>query len=145
MQCHPFVHNHYLFMHNGVIAGFAKIRRRLLSELSDDAYDAVPSFHSDSAVSFALFLSFLPNMSDTFPAEVLMRALQSVFELITRLQEEAGVAGDCSLLNFVVSDGQTLIATRYVSPTSDNPASLYYAEGTTFGCAATDVLLSACS
>ena len=34
-----------------------------------------------------------------------------------------------SLLNFVVSDGSTLVATRFVSPDTETPASLYYAEG----------------
>lgn len=34
-----------------------------------------------------------------------------------------------SVLNFVLSDGCTLIATRYVYPESEAPASLYYAEG----------------
>lgn len=122
-------------MHNGIIAGFSKIRRRLLETLPDAAYDAVQSFHSDSAVSFALFLSFLPNLTDALPAEALVHALQSVFERIAALQAEAGVAQDCSLLNFVVTDGSTLIATRFVSPDSANPASLYYAEGTSFRCA----------
>lgn len=40
----------YLFMHNGVVAGFMQIRRALLAGLSDAAYNAVQSFHSDSAV-----------------------------------------------------------------------------------------------
>lgn len=35
---------------------------------------------------------------------------------------------DVSLLNYVVSDGRTLIATRYVSNADEAPASLYYAE-----------------
>jgi glutamine amidotransferase len=121
-------------MHNGVIAGFAKVKRKLLEHLSDEAYESLQSFHSDSAVSFALFLSHLPNMDDLLPADVLMRALQNVFELISRVQEEAGVQADVSLLNYVVTDGNSLIATRYVSPDSQTPASLYYAEGTTFRC-----------
>lgn len=37
-------------------------------------------------------------------------------------------ASDVSLLNFVVSDGRSLIATRYVSNADEAPASLYYAE-----------------
>lgn len=46
-----------------------------------------------------------------------------------RIQAESGVArSDVSLLNFVVSDGRSLIATRYVSNTDESPASLYYAE-----------------
>lgn len=39
---------------------------------------------------------------------------------------------DTSLLNFVVSDGSTLIATRFVRPESDGAATLYYAEGASF-------------
>lgn len=50
---HPFQWGRYLFMHNGVVAGFMKIRRALLAELSDAAYNAVQSFHSDSAVRWA--------------------------------------------------------------------------------------------
>jgi glutamine amidotransferase len=132
LQCHPFAHGRYLFMHNGIIAGFPKIRRKLVGMLTDEAYDAVQSFHSDSAVSFALFLSLLPNMSDVLPADVLMRTVQSVYELIIRVQEEAGIFTDISRLNFVLTDGHSLIATRYVAPSTVNPASLYYAEGTTF-------------
>jgi hypothetical protein len=50
-----------------------------------------------------------------------------------RVQAESGITGsDVSLLNFVVSDGRSLIATRYVSNTAEAPASLYYAEGSAY-------------
>ena len=49
-NCHPFQWGRYLFMHNGVVAGFMQIRRKLLAQLSDAAYNAVQSFHSDSAI-----------------------------------------------------------------------------------------------
>lgn len=39
---------------------------------------------------------------------------------------------DVSLLNFVVSDGATMIATRFVRPESEAAATLYYAEGASF-------------
>jgi hypothetical protein len=47
---------------------------------------------------------------------------------ITRVQREQGVT-DTSLLNYVVSDGTTLLATRFVSPEGGAAATLYYAEG----------------
>lgn len=138
MQCHPFTSGRYMFMHNGIIAGFSKIRRKLLDGLSDAAYDSVPSFHSDSAVAFALFLSFLPDMEAPQPPEAILIALQRTLQFIGEKQTEAGIA-DCreytSLLNFTVTDGATLIATCCVSPDAEKPASLYYAEGTTFRCA----------
>ena len=40
-NCHPFQWSRYLFMHNGVVGGFMRIRRALLATLSDSAYDTV--------------------------------------------------------------------------------------------------------
>ena len=61
-----------------------------------------------------------------------MRAgVQATLATITKAQEEAAVA-EVSLLNFVVSDGATLVATRYVSRDDEEAASLYYAEGSAF-------------
>ncbi len=57
--------------------------------------------------------------------------LQATIATITKCQQEAGVT-EVSLLNFVVSDGINMIATRYVSHDSESPASLYYAEGSAF-------------
>lgn len=47
---------------------------------------------------------------------------------ICRVQRERGVT-DTSLLNFVVSDGTTIVATRFVLPENGTAATLYYAEG----------------
>jgi hypothetical protein len=54
----------------------SQIKRALLAGLSDAAYNAIQSFHSDSAVSFALFLHHLPNMYSQQPPEVLLKAVQ---------------------------------------------------------------------
>ena len=121
----------YLFMHNGVVAGFMAIRRELLAQLRDAAYNAVQSFHSDSAVSFALFLNHLPDLEAPQPPEAILRALQATIATITRIQAATGII-DVSLLNYVVSDGATLVATRFVSHEGDAPASLYYAEGSSY-------------
>ena len=133
-NCHPFAHGRYLWMHNGVVAGFGAIRRRLVAALSDEAYDAVQSFHSDSSVAFAVFLSHLPDMDGAHPPPVLLKALQATLDSIAEAQAAAGGVKGASLLNFAVSDGDTLIATRYVSSSDprDEPASLYYAEGAAF-------------
>jgi Cys-Gly metallodipeptidase DUG1 len=133
-NCHPFQWGRYLFMHNGVIAGFMDIRRQLLACLSDAAYNAVQSFHSDSAVSFAIFLNHLPDMNVPQPPAVILKAIQDTISKISAIQKEAGIpASDTSLLNFIVSDGTTLVATRYVSNEKETPASLYFAEGSSYG------------
>lgn len=36
------------------------------------------------------------------------------------------------LMNFVVSDGENVVATRYVSSTTDEASSLFFSSGTTF-------------
>jgi hypothetical protein len=53
---------------------------------------------------------------------------QDTISTIARLQAAAGVS-DTSLLNYVLSDGACLIATRCVLPETADAASLYYAEG----------------
>ena len=53
-----------------------QIKRSLLEVLSDEAYNSIQSFHSDSAVSFALFLHHLPNLTTQHPPEVLLKAMQ---------------------------------------------------------------------
>ncbi|KDD72798.1 hypothetical protein H632_c2885p0, partial [Helicosporidium sp. ATCC 50920] len=127
-NCHPFQWGRYLFMHNGVVAGFMRLRRALLARFSDAVYNTVQSFHSDSAVSFALFLNCLPDLTSVHPPKVLLRALEDAIATIREVQAEVGITAT-SLLNFVVSDGATMVATRYVSAPGEEPASLYYAEG----------------
>lgn len=75
-NCHPFQWGRYLWMHNGVVGGFMKIRRKLLACLSDEAYDTVQSFHSDSAISFAIFLHHLPHLHKPQSPQVLLTAMQ---------------------------------------------------------------------
>lgn len=56
---------------------------------------------------------------------------QTTIAVICSVTGEAGTTEN-SLLNFVVSDGATLIATRFSSKEGESPASLYYAEGWSF-------------
>ena len=131
-----------MWMHNGNIGGFSKvpiggaasvmwlvqIRRPLLAVMQDRAYDAVPSFHSDSAVAFGLFLHFLPNDDQKLSPDVLLKTMEQTISTVTKFNKEYDIK-EVSLLNFVVSDGSTIVATRYVYPETGRPASLYYAEG----------------
>ena len=41
VNSHPFWCGQLMFMHNGVLGGFKEIRRKLLRELNDVAYDAI--------------------------------------------------------------------------------------------------------
>lgn len=53
-----------------------QIRRALLAKLSDAAYDTVQSFHSDSAICFAIFLHYLPDLTSQHNSYTLLKALE---------------------------------------------------------------------
>ena len=67
----------YLWMHNGVVGGFMTVRRAMLAALSDAAYNTVQSFHSDSAVAFALFLHHLPDLGAQLQPSQLLNAMEA--------------------------------------------------------------------
>ncbi len=76
-------------------------------------------------------LSSHVHFQDSNIASCIALPTQATLCTITRIQKEHSVT-DTSLLNFVVSDGISMIATRFVYPEGEPAASLYYAEG---GCA----------
>eukprot|EP00967_Tisochrysis_lutea_P131020 scaffold227281_cov18-Tisochrysis_lutea.AAC.1 len=73
----------------------------------------------------ALVFWSIPKMGSIAPSLV---HLQACIATIVHVQQKHGVTAT-SLLNFVVSDGNALVATRFVAPSTENAASLYYAEG----------------
>jgi len=132
--CHPFEWGRYLFMHNGQVAGYGKIRRGLLNSLSQCAHDfCIANSASDSALSFALFIDQLEDPLAPISPQELQRKLVKVIQIITRALDAAGVA-ETSLLNFVITDGTALAATRYACNKLPEckAASLYYASGSSF-------------
>ena len=128
-NCHPFSWNQYLFMHNGTVFGFEKIRRLLRRGLSDQAYNLING-NTDSEHIFALFVDLIK----TIPEPTLTDLAQSLLETmatIEALKTQAGVT-TASTMNLVLSDGQRLIATRYISKGTESN-SLYSISGSQFG------------
>ncbi|GAA99526.1 uncharacterized protein L969DRAFT_73584 [Mixia osmundae IAM 14324] len=133
-NCHPFQFGQILWMHNGAIAEFQKLKRPLQMLLKDRYYE-VPQGNTDSEWSFALFLNCLdahidPN-AGTIPHAKLKEAMLETIWTLNRLAKEANVT-EPSLMNFCVSDGQSVVATRYISSRHDEAASLYYSTGSQF-------------
>jgi len=137
-NCHPFQVGPFMFMHNGVVGGFSRIKRAVIGELGPAAFDSVQSFHSDSAVTFALFLHHLgidagdDSLSRERAPKELLAAMEATIETLLRIQREHGVGEELSLMNFVASDGRTVVATRFVWPESARASSLYYTEASEF-------------
>ncbi|KAF8339074.1 N-terminal nucleophile aminohydrolase [Cantharellus anzutake] len=130
-NCHPWSFGKIMFMHNGGIAEFEKIKRTLQASLTDEIF-LVPQGNTDSEWAFALYLSKLPDVhASNFSPEILRKAMLETIAHLNKMARDAGIR-EPSLLNFIVTDGSTIVASRYVSSRTDEAASLYFSSGTTF-------------
>ena len=119
-QVHPFQAGRFLFMHNGLFGDYDKTQRELLRLLDSKSFGLV-MHHSaiDSVVAFALFLTHLTDNSpdkgwdSTYEPQELLVALEQSVNDIIRVNKQCGVTS-ASLLNFVVTDGSVVLATRIV-------------------------------
>jgi glutamine amidotransferase len=142
-NCHPFQHNTLMWMHNGNIGGWKYVKRPLADSLADKWYIGVNG-GTDSEWAFALFLDTLEKegvdpSSDPrngFGQKVLRCAMKKTIAKINAFvkaipaHHKLADVETRSLLNFAVTDGHTVIVTRYVSSKTDAAASLYYSSGT---------------
>jgi glutamine amidotransferase len=120
-----------MFMHNGGIADFPLIKRRLQVNLSDEVFNVVQG-NTDSEWAFALFLSKLPDPNArNFTSDILKQAMLETISTLNDFAEETNIT-EPSLMNFCVTDGESVIATRYISSRQDEAASLWYSSGTDF-------------
>jgi len=55
-NCHPFCWRNLSFMHNGTVAYFSSIRRKMMAMLSDSAFSIIQG-STDSEVLFAMFVT----------------------------------------------------------------------------------------
>jgi predicted glutamine amidotransferase len=58
-NCHPFSFGKYMFMHNGGISDFKRLKRRLVMSLRDEVYEMIDG-STDSEHAFGVFLNQLP-------------------------------------------------------------------------------------
>ncbi|AEO62608.1 6e85b567-1775-4700-95a0-663aeaf70b10 [Thermothielavioides terrestris] len=143
-NCHPFCHGSLMWMHNGGLGGWKQIKRRLGERLADKWYLGVVG-GTDSEWAFALFLDTLERMGHdpssqpengfgpTVLRKAMLKTIALINELIDNIPESVIHAENVdtrSLLNFAVTDGHSIICTRYVGSSSDEAASLYYSSGT---------------
>jgi len=129
---HPFAYDRFMWMHNGSVADFHKVRRRLRESLKDEFYDMIGGT-TDSEHAFALFLD---NLHTSFADATPTRMREALVETIRRLNaltREAGITVP-SYYNFAVSDGTSIVASRYCSAADTSGASLHYSRGTRFVC-----------
>ncbi|CAI6341204.1 unnamed protein product [Periconia digitata] len=142
-NCHPFTYKSLMFMHNGGIGSFRRIKRKLALGLNEQWFTLVQG-STDSEWAFATFLDCLdkaghnPDKEGGFGHTVLRKAILKTIERINALIKEvvgtdgAGEEDSRSLLNFAVTDGESVVCTRYVSSKTDEAASLFWSSGTSW-------------
>ena len=134
-----------MWMHNGNIGAWKYVKRPLADSLSDRWFLGVKG-GTDSEWAFALFLDCLekegvdPSAEPAggFEPKLLRRAMKKMIAKINAFVRAVPAQHTCtledvetrSLLNFAVTDGHSVVVTRYVSSKKDAAASLYYASGT---------------
>jgi ergothioneine biosynthesis protein EgtC len=114
-NCHPFRHGRWLFMHNGQIGGYARVRRTLEALLPDALY-AQRRGATDSELLFLLVMTLIEQGE---PPEA---AVPAVLARVASLLHESGVDEP---LRFAaaLADGQRIHAFRIAS--DDRPPTLY--------------------
>ena len=128
----------------GTIGEFRKISRKARESLRDDLFDFMQGT-TDSEMTFALFLNQISDaMSEYSPDELkykVVATIKKIDELSKYLEKFLGFflifyreakTKDYSLLNFAVTDGKTVVVTRYVSKDTVEPATLYFSTGIIF-------------
>jgi glutamine amidotransferase len=133
-----------MWMHNGNVGGWHYIKRTLADSLADKWYLGVKG-GTDSEWAFALFLDLLEKegvdpssnpgpegFGQALLRKVMVKTIAKINEFIRDIPKKYNVSGveTRSLLNFAVTDGHTVVCTRYISSKTDEPASLYFSSGT---------------
>jgi len=114
-NCHPFASGRFLFMHNGVIGDWSRIRRKVEALIPDRLY---PS-RLGTTDSEAVFLAIMGAGGDTDPAG----ATERMMDRLTALVNSDGHK-DPLRFTAAIADGETLYAFRYAA--NDKANSLYY-------------------
>ena len=125
-NCHPFSYGRFLWMHNGRLDQFEKIKKPLINSLSDRAYINIQGT-TDSEYAFALFLDYMDFKTDA-DLHMMKNGLNATLKHIMELRKEYG-ATTPSYMNFAISNGKITLVTRLSSSEEAKPESLFYAYG----------------
>ena len=114
-NCHPFAAGRFLFMHNGVIGDWTRIRRKVEGLIPDKLYPC----RLGTTDSEAVFLAMMGAGLDEDP----IGSTERVLEVLTALANSDG-QHDPLRFTSALADGKNLYAFRYAA--NDNANTLYY-------------------
>ena len=115
LNCHPFHHGRYLFIHNGQVGDFARMRRRMEAELSDPLFDE----RRGATDSELLFLQIMDRIDAGRPV------VDAVHDVLSGISAGMQALGITAPLRFsaALADGEQLWAVRWASDA--HPPTLY--------------------
>ena len=144
-NCHPFRYGKFLCMHNGDIGNFRKVRRKLLDSVCDESHSNVYG-STDSEHFFAVYIDQLlkyQNHDIDSMSESLRAAIHQVVECVRLYGDD-----EPCYLNVAISDGDSVVVSRFTNDPVHVPESLYYYIGSIYeavekdGCDISSVLVS---
>jgi predicted glutamine amidotransferase len=132
VNSHPFQCGKLMFMHNGMVSEFGKLRRPMLRRMNDVAYDAVLG-STDSEHLFGLFLNHIDDPNGDITTDDMVYAMNKMLDDFAELHQEYGLKKH-AYLNLCVTNGTSIVATRYTTNPLVQPSSLYYMYGKEYTC-----------
>jgi glutamine amidotransferase len=130
---HPFRDGPLLFMHNGDIGGFRRVRRALLERLSDEAFQGILG-STDSEHFFALFQDELMRSDGGLSgAERMAAAFRRTLEAVLELRDEH-TPDQHIYLNVVITDGSSTLISRFTTDEPERSQTLFMIRGGRFVC-----------
>jgi glutamine amidotransferase len=114
-NCHPFACGRWLFMHNGAIGNWARVRRQVEALIPDQIY---PS-RIGTTDSEAVFLAILGAGGDCDPIGASRRTLAAITDIVN-----SGGRNEPLRFTAALSDGENLYTFRYAI--NDAANTLYY-------------------
>jgi glutamine amidotransferase len=116
-NCHPFSVGKYMFMHNGQVGGWPRVRRQVEALIPDHLYMS----RQGTTDSEALLLAAMAEGLEQEPREAIARTLRKVHGMM----REAGIQAPLRF-TAALTDGDRLWAFRWSS--DDQPPTLYWRE-----------------
>ena len=115
-NCHPFTCGRWLFMHNGSIGGWSRLRRQVEALIPDELYPARIGTTDSEAIFLAIMGAGIEN------------AVTATETILARLTDFVNQNDDGDRLRFTaaLSNGRDLYAFRYA--VNDRANTLYYRE-----------------
>lgn len=105
-NCHPFAVDNWAFMHNGMVGGFDRLRKKIEHDIDDDLYQD----RKGATDSEALFLTALGHGLDKDP----IGAMAATILQITAYSKASGVTPHMRFTG-CWTDGDVIYAARYAS------------------------------